>query len=72
VWRENPRVRQRLGFATAPEASVDRGNFQFFMLGYLVSDGKTIYAFPSSGDANIGMADKIGYDWRTFPDAGAR
>jgi hypothetical protein len=71
VWREKPTVRQRLGFATAPEIALDRANFQFFGFGYMLSDGKTIYIFPSYSTNTI-VADVVTYDWRTFPDTLAR
>jgi hypothetical protein len=67
VWREKANVRQLLGFATAPEIAVERDNFQFFRVGYMVSDGKMIYTFPSFSSDTTG-ADVVIYDWHTFPD----
>ncbi|HUP27406.1 MAG TPA: hypothetical protein VM409_03150, partial [Chloroflexia bacterium] len=43
VWRDNPEVRQKLGWALAGERGVSKDNYQFFALGFMVRDGGKVY-----------------------------
>jgi hypothetical protein len=52
IWREQPRVREQLGWATSPE-SPGTGQFQMFLDGSMIWISQTdqTYAFVSANDA---------------------
>ena len=44
VWRDQDKVRERLGWALAPEKGIAKENYQFFNLGLMLRDAGKIYA----------------------------
>lgn len=43
IWSMNSAVRERLGWATAPEKAIQRTDYQFFFRGLMVKEGPQIY-----------------------------
>jgi hypothetical protein len=61
VWKEHEDIRKRLGYATGPEVAVSNNDLQLFARGFMVSDGRRIYAEYIS----FGFGP-VRYGWEAF------